>query len=183
MGLKDQLIDSFSDSQFDSKIQVMDALNKTDVLSKQPVVMIWGSWFASIIVPMLLPYASKIYCVDLDEKANLMNKRLHKDDKIEVITKDVFKEGLGCVDNTDLFINTSGEHMPPLNEYEYLRFIKSDAIFLIQSNNMFGIEGHVNCSKTIEDFKKQMPTGFEIIYESSIPIREYHRYSLVLRKS
>ena len=57
-------------------------------------------------------------------------------------------------DMLNLIINTSCEHMKPMKELKALH--DSNASFFT-SNNMFDIQGHVNCVNDNKEFKNQLP--------------------------
>jgi hypothetical protein len=54
-----------------------------------------------------------------------------------------------------------------------------DCYFAFQSNNMFGIEGHVNCVNSLQEFKDQMPQRAEILFEEEVEDTRGTRYMLV----
>ena len=55
----------------------------------------------------------------------------------------------------------------------------SKAYFAFQSNNMFDIEGHINCVNTIEDFKKQLPNNAKVLIEDEIKDDRGIRFTLI----
>ena len=83
--------------------------------------------------------------------------------------------------------------MPPMKEWKWFELgsLKEDGIlgkdpklssncyFAFQSNNMFGIEGHVNCVNSLEEFKDQMPKRAKILYEEEVKDTRGTRYMLV----
>jgi hypothetical protein len=51
--------------------------------------------------------------------------------------------------------------------------------FVFQSNNMFDIEGHINCVNSMDEFKSQLPINSNIIYEEEINDTRGVRYMLI----
>ena len=47
----DDLLDSLSPNQFNTKLKLVDAVNKLDFLNKDSKVVIFGSWYGSILIP------------------------------------------------------------------------------------------------------------------------------------
>ena len=175
------IIDSFSNNQFKSKIQLLDKIDQLDILNKDSEVVIFGCWFGSIIVPALSNRVKKITGIDLDPIAiRVAQNRFFSDYKNVVFKKgDVFASDQEIQHNATLFINTSCEHMLPMKEWPHWSELKSDAYFAFQSNNMFQIEGHVNCVNSLEEFKSQLPENSEVLIEDEIDDTRGTRYMLI----
>ena len=172
---RDTLIDSFSDNQFLAKKQM---LEKLDFLTKESEVVIFGSWYGSILIPYLSPIVKRITCIDLDNEVLQVSKnRLFKHLKnVEYNSGDVFKLDLSRYHTTDLFINPSCEHMPPMKEFPYW---PKSTHFAFTSNNMYDIEGHVNCVSSIQEFKNQLPDNATVTVEDEIKDSRGIRYLIV----
>ena len=67
--------------------------------------------------------------------------------------------------------------MKPMKELKPLR--ESKSYFAFQSNDMVDIEGHINCVKTIEDFKKQLPDNAKVLIEDEIKDDRGIRFTLI----
>jgi hypothetical protein len=57
--------------------------------------------------------------------------------------------------------------------------VKPTAHFAFTSNDMFDIEGHINCVNTIEDFKLQLPPGAEVLKEDNLVDERGTRFMLI----
>jgi len=75
-----------------------------------------------------------------------------------------------------LFINPSCEHMPPMKEFPYW---PKSTHFAFTSNNMYDIEGHVNCVSSIQEFKNQLPDNATVTVEHEIKDSRGIRYLIV----
>ena len=54
-------------------------LEKLDFLTKESEVVIFGSWYGSILIPYLSPIVKRITCIDLDNEVLQVSKnRLFK---------------------------------------------------------------------------------------------------------
>jgi hypothetical protein len=193
--LADDLFDSFSDNQFASKGALIDAVNRLNILNKESTVVIWGSWYGSILIPSLADNVKIVISIDLDNTPLQIakNQLFKKYKNVDYICDDVFKTCRKQYLDTNLIINTSCEHMPPMKEWKWFELgsLKEDGIlgkdpklssncyFAFQSNNMFGIEGHVNCVNSLEEFKDQMPKRAKILYEEEVKDTRGTRYMLV----
>ena len=180
------LLDSFSPNQFKSKLKLVEHIDKLDILTKNSEIVIFGSWYGSILIPAFYNKVKKITCIDQDAKVISRAKyNLFKDFNVDFITGDVF-EFRDSFKNADLFINTSCEHMKSMKEWGPAPTYKnpwwdrvSPAYFAFQSNNMYDIEGHINCVSSIEEFKYQMPDKAEILVEDKIIDDRGTRFMLI----
>ena len=180
------LLDSFSPNQFKSKLKLVEHIDKLNILTKDSEIVIFGSWYGSILIPAFYNKVKKITCIDQDAKVISRAKyNLFKDFNGDFITGDVF-EFRDSYKNTDLFINTSCEHMKSMKEWGPAPTYKnpwwnrvSPAYFAFQSNNMYDIEGHINCVSSIEEFKYQMPDKAEILVEDRIVDDRGTRFMLI----
>ena len=180
------LLDSFSPNQFKSKLKLVEHIDKLNILTKDSEIVIFGSWYGSILIPAFYNKVKKITCIDQDAKVISRAKyNLFKDFNVDFITGDVF-EFRNIFKNTNLFINTSCEHMKSMKEWGPAPTYKnpwwdrvSPAYFAFQSNNMYDIEGHINCVSSIEEFKYQMPDKAEILVEDKIVDDRGTRFMLI----
>ena len=193
--LEGSLLDSFSSNQFAAKTALLDAVNNLNILDKDSTVAIWGSWYGSILIPLLADKVKRITCIDLDQQPlQIAKNRLFDNYKnIDYICDDVFKSCRKSYLETNLIINTSCEHMPPMKDWKWFErgALKQDNVigkdpkisdncyFVFQSNNMFGIEGHINCVNSLQEFKEQMPERAEVLFEEEVEDTRGTRYMLV----
>ena len=142
-------------------------------------IVILGCWYGSILIPSL-KQSKRITAIDIDPTTiSIAKNRLFSHYKnVDWITSDVFDNNrYGRIKNTNLIINTACEHMKPMKELKPLR--ESKSYFAFQSNDMVDIEGHINCVKTIEDFKKQLPDNAKVLIEDEIKDDRGIRFTLI----
>ena len=170
------LLDSFSPNQFKSKLKLVEHINKLNILNKDSEIVIFGSWYGSILIPAFYDKVKKITCIDQDPKVISRAKyNLFKDLDIDFITGDVFEKFRDQFKTANLFINTSCEHMKPMKQWGPEPQYKnpwskriSGSYFAYTSNNMYDIEGHINCVSSIEEFKEQLPDNAKVLSEDKI---------------
>ena len=175
------IFDSFSTNQLQSKNQLLDRISDFLNISNDLEIVIFGSWYGSILIPRLARNAKRISCLDLDESVLKVSKNhmfCHLTN-IDYVQTDVFKKSLSRYKDTDLIINTSCEHMPPMKEWPFWNEVKNNTFFALQSNNMYGIEGHTNCVDSIKEFKEQMPSNFKILAENQLEEERGTRFTIV----
>tara|TARA_B100000508_G_scaffold135503_1_gene127370 strand:+ start:975 stop:1586 length:612 start_codon:yes stop_codon:yes gene_type:complete len=173
------LLDSFSPNQFKSKENLINHINDLDILDDKSEIVILGGWYGSILLPAF-KFVKRITLIDSDDNViSIAKKRLFKHyENVDFITSDVFDiNRKGRIENANLIINTSCEHMKPMKELE----LYSTAYFAFQSNNMFDIPTHINCVKDMEDFEKQMPFNARIIKRDSIEDNRGTRFTIIGR--
>ena len=76
----------------------------------------------------------------------------------------------------DTIINTSCAHIEKFTEW--FNAILKDKLVVLQSNNYFEIDDHINCVKNITEFKQQAPLS-NIIYEGELELEKYTRFMLI----
>ena len=173
------LLDSFSPNQFKSKENLITHINNLGILDDKSEIVILGGWYGSILLPAF-KFVKRITLIDSDDNViSIAKKRLFKHyENVDFITSDVFDiNRKGRIENANLIINTSCEHMKPMKELE----LYSTAYFAFQSNDMFDIPTHINCVNNIEEFEKQMPVNAKIIIEDSITDERGTRFTIIGR--
>lgn len=194
---KDDILDSFSSNQCRSKSALLNEVDKLDILDANSTVVIWGGWYGSILIPHLTNKVKKIINIDLDDEATKISKKFFSNfENVDYICDDIFKTYRDIYLDTNLIINTSCEHMPPMKEWPWFQKgalstdsqykhkfgspkLSSDCYFAFQSNNMFDIEGHINCVNSLEEFKDQLPERAKVLHEEKIVDTRGTRYMLV----
>ena len=171
------LLDSYSPNQFKSKENLISYI---DILPlENPEIVILGCWYGSILIPAFAETAKRITAIDLDENViSIAKNRLFNYKNIDFISSDVFDDNrYGRILNANLIINTSCEHMNPMNKLKALN--KSNGYFAFQSNDMFDIPTHINCVKDINEFREQLPNNAQIIFEDEVKDDRGTRFTLV----
>lgn len=178
---EDDIIDSFSKNQFAEKIKLIEHIENLNVLNEDSEIIIFGSWYGSIFIPVLSPKVKRVTCIDLnDQVLKIAKNKLFQDYKnVDYIAADVFAKDRERYWSTKLFINTSCEHMPPMNEWPFWSSASKDAYFAFMSNNMDYIEGHINCVNSVEEFKNQLPTNSKVLFEDKIVEERGIKYLVV----
>jgi len=181
------LLDSFSPNQFKSKLTLVNHIKSLNILNKDSEIVIFGSWYGSILIPAFYNDVKKITAIDKDPKVISKAKyKIFKDYNIEFISDDVFSTFRKQYEKASLFINTSCEHMKPMKEWGPAPLYKnpwskriSGSYFAFTSNNMHNIEGHINCVSSIEEFKSQLPDNANVLIEDEVKDERGIRFMLI----
>ena len=174
------LLDSYSPNQFKTKQKLENMIHNYVDINSNTDIVIFGCWYGSILIPMFKE-ARRITLIDTDDEVMRISKhRLfshYKDVNLDYVVDDVFNWAPTAerIKWCDLIINTSCEHMRPMKELN----LNTNAYFAYTSNNMFDIEGHINCVNNIEEFKKQLPDTSKVLTENEVTDERGSRYLLV----
>ena len=180
-------LDSVSPNQFKSKQVLIKHVEDLQLVDQNSHIVIFGGWYGSILIPAF-KYVDKITLIDKDKDViGIAKNRLFDHYKnVEFISDDVFSSFRDQFKTANLFINTSCEHMKPMNQWGPAPEYKNPwwdrvrpAYFAFQSNNMYDIPTHINCVSSIEEFKWQLPDNAKVMVEDKITDERGTRFLLV----
>jgi len=185
--------DFFSRGQLKSKLWLISELKKLDL--DLGIVFLCAGWY-STLATMLFESDIKIQKIrsfDIDPECEPIAERFNKkwvlqDWKFKATTKDILdidyisgiyevKKSDGtiekCKDRPDTIINTSCEHIAEFEEW--YNKIPKGKILILQANDFFEIDDHVNCPKSLEEFKNRTPME-HCFYEGELQLPKYKRF-------
>ena len=173
------LLDSYSPNHFKSKERLIKLLKDQLILNTNFEIVILGCWYGSILIPSL-KHSKRITAIDINPTTiSIAKNRLFSHyENVDWITSDVFDENrYGRIKNANLIINASCENMKSMKELKPLR--ESKSYFAFQSNNMYEIHDSVNCVKSIDEFKKQLPDNAKVLNEDTLSDDRGIRFTLI----
>ena len=179
---------SIRKNQWQSKTWLMERLAVIND-KENPVIWVLGSWYGSVIVPLIfnyIPDVKRVHLFDYDKEVFEICHTLHKRWNNKIVRHDhdinfEFPHFQYYPEEQlpDIIINTSCEHMYHMKA---LDIKKEDILCAFQSNNFNLEDAHINIAKNLEHFKEQCGLHF-IEYEGSIPFHDvkddYERYMLI----
>ena len=195
--------DCFSRGQLRSKLWLVDSLKACNV--ELGTVFLCAGWYATLATMLFESgiKIDKIRSFDLDptcvDIAETFNKPWFADNwKFKASTVDIMdfnwtttpapSDGsvgnfyyktnandklVQMKDNPDTIINTSCEHIT--NFAEWYAKIPDGKLVILQSNDFFDVEEHVNCSIDLDDFSRQTPLK-SVLYSDELKLEKYTRY-------
>jgi hypothetical protein len=185
--------DCFSRGQIESKLWLIKELKKCNI--DLGIVFLCGGWYATLATMLFESTINvdKIRSFDIDPScrsiAETFNKPWVKDNwQFKSSTKDIMDinyefesyeviraDGTTCPldDTPDTIINTSCEHIE--NFEEWYAMIPSGKLVILQSNNFFEVEEHVNCATDLDNFSKMAPME-HVYFEGELELEKYTRY-------
>ena len=172
--------DLFSKSQVQSKIWMAETLNKFKQQYGNIVVL--GGWFGQHYWYLNSFKFDKLYNVDIDadtlsKSVNVMGAGdryvTHAADVNQVITQ----SGAVMIEDqqidADLIINTSSEHMTT----EWFDRLPLGQAVLLQSNDMLGMVGHINCVENLEQLKNKYQMR-QVLFSGELSLSKGKRFML-----
>lgn len=185
--------DCFSRGQLLSKKWLVEEIKKLNL--ELGIVFLCAGWYGTLATMLFENNLKleKIRCFDIDstteEIAEIFNRPWVIDGwKFKAVIEDIhninflehkytvnkYEGGTETLyDRPDTIINTSCEHIENFDEwYNKIPFHK---LVVLQCNNYFEIEEHVNAKETLEEFKKQTPLTVEL-YSGELDLGKYKRF-------
>ena len=187
--------DCFSRGQLQSKLWLVDELKKCNV--DLGTVFLCAGWYATLAT-MLFESSIKVdkirsfdidpSCVDI---AEVFNKPWFVDQwRFKSITQDIMdidynkhtwqywsnannRMSYPISDSPNTIINTSCEHIE--NFEEWYDKIPKGKLIVLQSNNFFEVEEHVNCSSSLKNFSNTAPMT-TVLYKGELELEKYTRF-------
>lgn len=190
------MVDAFSLGQLESKLWLIE--NLPDELGTVFICAGWYGTLASFMFERARDKFDKIRSFDIDSScaavADNMNRPWVMDGwQFKASTLDILDmeyptthttyradgSSLQLTEMPDTIINTSCEHIK--NFADWYSKIPSGKMVILQSNNYYEIEEHVNCVKDIYEFKDMAPMS-ELHYMGLREMSKYTRFMLIGRK-
>ena len=190
--------DCFSRGQQESKLWLLTELGKLNV--ELGTVFLCAGWYATLATMLFESdiKIDKVRSFDIDEScvdiAETFNKPWFVDEwRFKSITQDIMdinynehvwqywsnannRMSYPITDSPDTIINTSCEHIE--NFQEWYDLIPDGKLVVLQSNNYYEIEEHVNCVRSIEEFAVKAPMD-NILYSGELDLPKYKRFMLI----
>jgi|TARA_R110002153_G_C13200247_1_gene486863 hypothetical protein len=188
--------DCFARGQIASKLWLVRELQKCDI--PLGTVFICAGWYATVATMLFESDidVDKIRSFDIDSTcvdiAKVFNKPWVMDDwKFQASTKDIMDiyydydsyevsraDGTTCIlsDYPDTIINTSCEHIENFKRW-YAR-IPDGKLVILQSNNFYEIDDHVNCVADIDEFIDTAPMS-TVLYSGELELPKYTRFMVI----
>ena len=190
--------DCFSRGQLESKLWLVKELEKLDV--ELGIVFLCAGWYATLATMLFESNIKldKVRSFDIDpttiDIAEVFNKPWFMEKwKFKALVEDIHnidysehtwqfwsnannRMSKEITDVPDTIINTSCEHITNFKEW-YTKIPKGKLVVL-QSNNYYEIDEHVNCVSNVQEFKKMAPMS-QLLYSGKLKLPEYTRFMLI----
>ena len=171
------MLDATSKGQLASKIWLSDTIGHL-LHQRFKNVLICGGWYGTLI-PIFNHYnrSEEYTSIDLDPECELvLNMVVSSVRENTVVTAKTVDMYVYDYIPHDLIINTSTEHIPSI--VDWLSLIPRGKTVLLQNNNMYGYDGHVNCKSTLEEFSLEVKDHMNIVYSGKLVLPDYTRFMI-----
>ena len=180
---RDRVLESFWKGQVKSKVWLIENLKRHVEYPRGYSVAIYGGW-NGVLANLLFNSGigmNHVTSVDIDpdceEVASTVNKMHEMRGTFRAVTADMCEY---TVEDADIVINTSCEHITQEQYDQWLSNQPADALIILQSNNFFDCEEHIRCANNLEEFAEQ--SNIEVITKNELEFPLYNRYMLIGRK-
>jgi len=178
------IINSLNNNQIASKEHLTKAIIPIlKDIKKLKHIAILGSWYGLLGVMLRQHLNDDVYIsnVDSDPLTKKIGQSIYKHKKNKFYIDDAVDHLFSKdKDKYQLIINTSCEHMEQ-DDVLLMRYRKSDdALICFQSNNYFAIDGHINCSNSLEEFVEGLNLS-TVLHASALKIesKNFERYTVI----
>jgi len=185
--LPEGLEHAFNPNQIASKTWLLDRTYET-LGGNFGTVHVLGGWYGALSALLFGDarfQAAKVVSYDIDPACGPVAERVNAEacaqGRFKAITADAtsLDYPLGSGDPPNLVINTSCEHMAVAADW-FAR-IPTGMPMVVQSNDYFDCDEHVNCVVDLAALKVQLPMS-GLYYEGMLERRRYSRFMLIGRK-
>ena len=188
--------DCSSRGQLESKLWLIRELSELQL--DLGIVFLCAGWYSTLATMIFESdiKVDRIRSFDIDDScysiAETFNKPWVKDEwRFKATTQDIFDidfnlhtytvkraDGSTCelTESPNTIINTSCEHIENFSDW-YAK-IPQGKLVVLQSNNFYEVEEHVNCVGTVEEFKNLAPME-NILYSGELELPKYKRFMLI----
>ncbi len=140
-----------------------------------PKICVAAGWYGLLASKLRDFTNNEIVSFDIDPKCKTIGKKLYSDDYgITFKTKDI-KEFYP--NEYDMLVCTSCEHITDDDLNNFLSRGKKSSLVVLQSNNYFDLEEHINCKNNIGEF--EWSVNIETLYRGELDMGKYTRYMLI----
>lgn len=164
------IINSVNDNQIKNKLWLINKLKPFLSIYTNPKIVIAAGWHG--LLAHLLDDKDNITSFDIDDKC----AEIKLFDNVHYKTNDIAKHN---PENHDILICTSCEHITDDLILTWIKRKKENSIVVLQSNDYFEIEDHINCKKSLSNFKR---TLLEKAKNKKMDLRVINSYELEMPK-
>lgn len=164
--------DMFSTGQIKSKQWAIDQLSV--IVDRIDSAIIVGAWYGTLGMMLTRMYPTAEICLlDIDARCKQFTDCVFSQNShVRSVTADMYDYEY----TESLIINTSCEHIVDLEQW--IKLLRPGSRVLLQSNNCTTMDGHINCSQSVNEFiEKTKLTKIEYAGELVMPM--YTRFMII----
>jgi hypothetical protein len=172
-------LESFWKGQVNSKVWLIDNLEKVLFPNTRHNIVIHGGWngvLSSLLFNSNIDI-KHITSIDIDPTcenvAKTINRRQDLERRFSAITADMCSYQY----DADIVINTSCEHITQEQYDQWLKNVPKKSLVVIQSNDYRDLEEHVNCVDTLQELEQK--SNLKIMFSDKLTLQKYNRFMVI----
>ena len=138
-----------------------------------PKICVAAGWYGLLASKLKDFTDNEIVSFDIDPKCKIIGKKLYPNDNIVFKTDDINKFK---AKKYDVVICTSCEHFSDEYLQKFLKKVKEGTLVILQSNNYFGLDEHINCKNNLGEF--EWSVNLNVLWRGELDMNKYTRYML-----
>ena len=169
------IINSTNKRQTQSKLWLVKEARPYLEMIPEPNICVMAGWYGHL-ASLLCEFTSRpVISVDMDKSCQEIGRKLQKGKNIKFRVKTMEEwEPVGYNVN----VCTSCEHIPQKQIDDYLKRTLSGTLKILQSNNYYKIEEHINCRESLDDFVKDYNPE-KLLFKGELDLEEYKRFMII----
>lgn len=176
------ILDSINKDQLDNKKWLIEESEKYFYFhykpNYRPKVLVVAGWYGLLANLISDRINERVHSSDIDPACKEIGEKMFGEN-VKYTTKDINDYGRKHLEEYDFIICTSCEHISDDLINKLISKKREDAFVILQSNNYFELDEHINCKKSLLDFKNSIK--LKIDYEGVKSFLKYDRYMLIGR--
>ena len=165
------IVHSVNENQEKCKQWLIDNVDQYLKLLVNPKIVVLAGWYGNL-ANRLLKYGN-VTSIDVDNNCKSVGEKLYKN--VSFDTKNIIDYD---TKNYDVITCTSCEHLTQSDFDKVFNNIEKGTLVILQSNNYFEINDHVNCFKTLQEFVDSVNFK-KILYKGQIELPKYTRFMII----
>jgi len=142
------IVNSVNSNQNMSKEWLVDNISqRLDFVVENPRVCVAAGWYGMLADKMRDFTNNKVVSFDVDPKCAQYGKIMYPEVSFKTADINDFHAG-----QYDVLMCTSCEHISDEILNKFLRTRKEQSLVVLQSNNYFGLDEHINCKNSLKEF-------------------------------
>jgi len=148
-------------------------------------ILLLGGWYG-VLASLLLDHPAfshtHVSSLDIDPNceavANSLNQNRVAQDRFDALTADMFDFDYRAWEQSEnaIIVNTSCEHIAAFDKW--FDSIPAGTQLVLQSNDYFSCDEHVNCVDSLQDFERQA-TLSTLRFSGALKLKKYTRFMLI----
>jgi hypothetical protein len=170
------IINSVNKDQIENKKWLIEKLTPYLHLYEKPKILIVAGWYGLLANMLSDIINEKVHTSDRDPLCKEIGIKMFGNN-IKFWTKDIKDYYENDLKEYDIIICTSCEHIDDLLINSFLDKKQKSSIVVLQSNNFVGLKEHINCKKSLQDFKNSI--NLNVQFEDTKSFEKYDRYMII----